>query len=347
MTPQELDQYLRKHTIIEDYLCQRPGYQMSAKSLDIYRNYHAKFTDNAEQINLSIIKQLLENPTAISDIVFPESQNIIFLTSDRFCKGTMHRHSFIEMIYVYSGCCQMVVNDNSVTLDTGDVCILDTHVSHSIGRMEENDIIVNCLMQTSYFTATFFSRLAENDLLSSFFSNALYEKKAANRYLLFRNSTDSQVPALFEKLLCEYYEKKPCYLEVVNSYMVILFAEFLRGYGKIIAPDSDKIPDDFHISDVIRFIQENCDSVSLAETARHFGYNPVYLSKMVKRFSNQTFLSLRNESRLLKARLLLEKTSMKIDSIAREVGYENIHFFYEIFKKKFGLTPAEYRKLIK
>lgn len=219
-----------------------------------------------------------------------------------------------------------------------------TNTSHSIGWTGEDDIIINCLIQKAYFTSAFFGRLAENDLLSSFFINALYESRSINRYLLFRHHTDSQVPDIMAKLLCEYHDKKQCYTAVVDSYMIVLFTELLRGYSRIIAPDADRIPSDFRLSEVIQYIQNHCDTVTLAETAAHFNYESAYLSKIIKRFSNQTFTSLRNEARLLKARILLENTDMKIDAIARETGYENLHFFYEIFRKKYGRTPAEYRR---
>lgn len=344
MNAQELDQYLRTYTTLEELYRKRPARELSPYDPNLYADYHPKFVDDSEWGNLSKVKQLLEHPADMSDIVFPTSRNIIFLCPDRFTGGRMHRHSFIELIYVYSGHCETVVNENALTLNQGDICILDTNTSHLIDRAEENDIIINCLMQKAYFTSAFFGRLAENDLLSGFFINALYESRSINRYLLFRHHTDSQVPDIMMKLLCEYHDKKQCYAAVVDSYMIILFTELLRGYSRIIAPDADRIPSDFRLSEVVRYIQDHCDTVTLAETAAHFNYESAYLSKMIKRFSNQTFISLRNEARLLKARLLLENTDMKIDAIARETGYENLHFFYGIFRKKYNQTPAEYRK---
>lgn len=308
MNAQELDRYLRAYTTLEELYRRRPANALLPYNLDLYADYHPKFVDKPEWGDLSKVKHLLEHPADVSDIVFPASKNIIFLCPDRFARGGTHRHTFIELIYVYSGHCDTVVNENALTLNQGDVCILDTNTSHSIGWTGEDDIIINCLMQKAYFTSAFFGRLAENDLLSSFFINALYESRSINRYLLFRHHTDSQVPDIMAKLLCEYHDKKQCYTAVVDSYMIVLFTELLRGYSRIIAPDADRIPSDFRLSEVIQYIQNHCDTVTLAETAAHFNYESAYLSKIIKRFSNQTFTSLRNEARLLKARILLENT---------------------------------------
>ena len=42
---------------------------------------------------------------------------------------------------------------------------------------------------------------------------------------------------------------------------------------------------------------------------------------------------------------MLETTEANIDSIGAEVGYEDAASFRRLFKRKSGLTPAEYRRL--
>ena len=54
-----------------------------------------------------------------------------------------------------------------------------------------------------------------------------------------------------------------------------------------------------------------------------------------------------NEYRLNIATNLLETTDMSIREIAVKVGVNNISYFNKIFKKKFNLTPKEYRKNLK
>ena len=49
------------------------------------------------------------------------------------------------------------------------------------------------------------------------------------------------------------------------------------------------------------------------------------------------------EERLKAAANLLKTTSLPIVEIMQEVGYENITYFYKIFKEKFKITPSIYR----
>ena len=54
-----------------------------------------------------------------------------------------------------------------------------------------------------------------------------------------------------------------------------------------------------------------------------------------------------NDYRLNIATNLLETTDIQVMEIANKVGISNVSYFNRIFKKKFNLTPKEYRKNLK
>ena len=49
------------------------------------------------------------------------------------------------------------------------------------------------------------------------------------------------------------------------------------------------------------------------------------------------------EIRLAEAVNNLRQTSLPIEDIAHMVGYNNIGYFYKIFKENYGMTPADFR----
>jgi transcriptional regulator GlxA family with amidase domain len=51
--------------------------------------------------------------------------------------------------------------------------------------------------------------------------------------------------------------------------------------------------------------------------------------------------------RLEETKQLLETTDLPVEAVANEVGYEDASFFGRLFKRKVGLTPAQYRKRFK
>ena len=50
--------------------------------------------------------------------------------------------------------------------------------------------------------------------------------------------------------------------------------------------------------------------------------------------------------RLEKAKELLKDETQKVKDVGAMVGYESSAHFVSIFRKKFGMTPNEYRRII-
>jgi AraC-like DNA-binding protein len=86
----------------------------------------------------------------------------------------------------------------------------------------------------------------------------------------------------------------------------------------------------------------NYSSEKLAEmcgcSLRHF-------RRMFRRQFKTSIRAKQTELRLEKSRQLLEETDEKITSIATQSGYRHLGFFNAMFKKRFGMTPSEWRRL--
>ena len=48
--------------------------------------------------------------------------------------------------------------------------------------------------------------------------------------------------------------------------------------------------------------------------------------------------------RFLAAKAMLKSTAMSVSEIAESLSFYDVHYFSDCFKKRFGLTPTEYRK---
>ncbi|MFC4301888.1 AraC family transcriptional regulator [Cohnella boryungensis] len=324
MTDAELDLYLRKYTDIEALLaaCDTPENKEALK-----QEYHIHFSDTFD------------------DAMFiPPGQDITFSVHTRFKPVASHRHSFIELIYIYSGECRQTINNKSVSMKKGELCILDTNTFHSIEDTGKDDIIINCLMRKSYFDWAFLSRLSGNDIFSGFLTHAIYENKHSNEYILIRSGDNDKISRIMNAILCEYFDKQPCTDEIISSYMVILFAEMLRVYKGDVNERNYSALKNTQITDIIHYIQDQYKTVTLESTARHFNFNSNYLGKVLKKITGNNFIDLVHQIRLSQACILLRNSDVSVQKIANEVGYENINFFYQVFKRKYNCSPAEYRE---
>ena len=67
------------------------------------------------------------------------------------------------------------------------------------------------------------------------------------------------------------------------------------------------------------------------------------LERLIKRHTGKTFRSLLQEKRLSQACYLLDNTTLPIAEVAVLIGYENNSFFHRLFRRRFGMSPREYR----
>lgn len=86
------------------------------------------------------------------------------------------------------------------------------------------------------------------------------------------------------------------------------------------------------------------DQLSLYEISKKIGVSSSHLSKIFSQETGQTMTEYLTTTRIGKAKELLKTTRSKTFEIAFQVGYNDQHYFSNLFKKVTGLTPTEYRK---
>ena len=92
------------------------------------------------------------------------------------------------------------------------------------------------------------------------------------------------------------------------------------------------------------FIQENYHrDLALEDVAERVGVSAGYLSRLFRQVRGETFKSYLTHVRLQEAKRLLTETGHRVYEIADRVGYNDQHYFSEVFRKHTGLSPLEYR----
>lgn len=84
--------------------------------------------------------------------------------------------------------------------------------------------------------------------------------------------------------------------------------------------------------------------LSLEKVASIVYLNPIYFSQLFKQKTGNGFKDYITQLRLERAMELLRESELKIADISERVGYPDMRHFSQIFRKKSGLTPSEYRQ---
>jgi len=85
-------------------------------------------------------------------------------------------------------------------------------------------------------------------------------------------------------------------------------------------------------------------SLSVGELAVKFGCSRRHLNRLFHQFFGLSVAALRMEMRLLKAVSLLRDLQKKIINVAEECGFNHLGLFNTCFKRRFGVSPGEWRK---
>ena len=96
--------------------------------------------------------------------------------------------------------------------------------------------------------------------------------------------------------------------------------------------------------EIMNYIFENYQNITLRGLAQHFGYSEPYLCKLFREKSGLTFTQILREFKLKQAKKLLQSTDQKLNEICDTIGYSDTTQFIRDFKQQYGNTPAKYRK---
>ncbi|WMT43624.1 helix-turn-helix domain-containing protein [Paenibacillus sp. D2_2] len=99
-----------------------------------------------------------------------------------------------------------------------------------------------------------------------------------------------------------------------------------------------------YIQQSVAYIQEHLDSnITLQQVAGAVHLHPHHFSEVFKREMGINYIEFVTRERMRRAEELLTQSPAKISEIAKSVGYEDIKYFGQLFKKHSGKTPSEFR----
>lgn len=142
----------------------------------------------------------------------------------------------------------------------------------------------------------------------------------------------------FENYLEKDFSKELLKLKVEELFLLVLQKDeksLIQFFNKIINTTKDRIK--YILESNLDFVNSFEDICSLTRQ------NPSKIRKYFKDEFNTTPKLWINQKRLEKATLLLKTTDETISQIATSCGYSSVSWFILEFKKRYNLTPKDYR----
>lgn len=99
-----------------------------------------------------------------------------------------------------------------------------------------------------------------------------------------------------------------------------------------------------YFAGLLAYIEEHYnEKLTLADLSHQFGINYSYLSQLFKKHTKKSFSEYLTALRLSHACQLLTETKMKISRISEQVGFSDYHYFCNVFKRTFSVSPMQFR----
>lgn len=181
----------------------------------------------------------------------------------------------------------------------------------------------------------------------SFLQSALVHQKDLQQYIHFRPGSDTSVEKI--EACLGYLIQELFYNEVGSHYirkglLFRIFRLLSTEYEFNLSKEQRKTMNWIIFEELSDYIKSNSSTITIKELCDEFHFQEDYFNRLIKSKTGMTYSAYLQQIRLEKAASLLLRTKMTIDEISEAVGYKNKGFFYKIFKEKYGVKPAEYRK---
>ena len=256
-----------------------------------------------------------------------------------FFSVPMHWHSEMELIYVKKGRGMVSVDLTEYLVTAGNIVVIMPGQLHAISAyqnesFEYENIIFNVQMLIP----------KQNDTLSEEFFNSLLGQKI-------------QFPVLINETITYYHQILHCinradeicthfpsgyYLGIRSCLYEFFYILFSNSTECNIHHKASRALDKIKL--ITKYIEEHFeDEITIEKMAEICNFSQSHFMKFFKASMGTAFFSYLNDYRLTTASYMLTKSMSSIFAIAQECGFNNLSYFNRLFKKKFGMTPSDFR----
>ena len=274
-----------------------------------------------------------------TEVAFPYNTYLCSIPLD-FSSVPVHWHEEMEFIVVKKGRGLVTLDRESRLLEAGQAVIVLPGQLHGIRqyqqkRMEYENIIFRLEMLLP----------KEGDVCGPKFLEPYRDGK-----LLYPAWIDGSALYHEEMLECirkmdELSEQRPRgYPLAVKGWLFqFFFLLFSRVEPTLAEEGREKSLD--KMKRILRRIEVDYGKpLSIKEMAEFSGFSESHFMKFFKNHMGVPFVSYLNDYRLTLAARALAEGQEDVLTVAMDVGFSNVSYFNRLFKKKFRMTPLEYRK---
>lgn len=274
-----------------------------------------------------------------------------FLLPFSIYKGTLspsfpsiaaHWHEEIEVIIVLDGSCDYRINLDTFVINKGDILIIDSQSLHSLTYIPNQ----NMTWASFVFNINMLKSSNTDGVLLKYIAPLLNHEHQLPIIIKDNINCYSKIFNVIENIIYCYYEKDIAYELELKSLLFKFFSLLYKN--DLIEKHQDKNSLTINTTDKIKLIlnyinDHYSEDISINTLAELCEYSQYHFMRFFKKHIGLTCIQYINNLRLEKSSILLTSTNNTIMDISLEVGFDNLSYFNKLFKRKYNLTPKEFR----
>ena len=326
MNPDELDQWLRKHTESEEH----------------YLAHDAAYIAERQKEVVGIDDGMMRVPLRAK--ILTGGNRFIFKKPSRFLDYPEHVHDWVELEYMYAGSCVHHLNGTPVRLAEGQSILVDQNTRHKVPLLGEDQILLNLFFGPETIPSLVGQLPSSQSVVADFLSNTLSQTARKDSYIHFASEDSWRLRALVEGFCCDYLDGGPDQNELLSHVFQLIMFELIHLCRNGKSSASLESSRTASILPALHLIEERYQDITLEEAASELGLSPAYLSRLLKKQTGSSFQRLLTRQRMSEATRLLSLNIFSVTEVAERVGYNNVTFFYRKFQEEFGCSPGAWRE---
>ncbi|MCW8329183.1 AraC family transcriptional regulator [Photobacterium sp. SDRW27] len=129
----------------------------------------------------------------------------------------------------------------------------------------------------------------------------------------------------------------------MDEHLLLALMSYCQSMLSVPTSSAKKRSEDLY-QGICIYIQENFHrAISRDSIAKRFNITPNHLSRLFRQQGHMRLADYITWVRIERAKFMLKKYTFRLNEVATRCGFQDVNYFYRVFKNKTGLTPSEYR----
>lgn len=253
-----------------------------------------------------------------------------------------HWHYFVEILYVTSGTINVSCNENTYTLNKGEMIFIPPQAVHAIfgpeGKRSGNYVVLRFDPNRMDFSMSYLPRVTS-------ISRIYTQNKGMKLTFCSKDLEGFDLDSFFETCLDEMQKKEYGYDQFMQYHISNLLIRLYRHWhAKDIKMDQSSSDEYFNIHDILMYIDKHSnEQIRMDTLAKMCNMSYSYFAKVFHDLYGQSCKEYIEFIRLSKVENLLLFTDYDLNYISSETGFSDCSHLIRVFKRRYGVTPKKYR----